>query len=82
MTVTQGGWLDQVLSSVDGRYGRSAVRAALQLGWQCPWTPDVRRAGVRAVPLPDVILSLAGDVVRVVLAFCGVQCDFSLDILG
>ncbi|XP_039281484.1 uncharacterized protein LOC120350773 [Nilaparvata lugens] len=32
--------------------------------------------------LMDVVLSLAGDVVRSLSAFCGVRCDFSLDILG
>ncbi|XP_039291232.1 uncharacterized protein LOC120352947 [Nilaparvata lugens] len=32
--------------------------------------------------LMDVVLSLAGDVVRSLSAFCGVWCDFSLDILG
>ncbi|XP_039280048.1 uncharacterized protein LOC120350499 [Nilaparvata lugens] len=32
--------------------------------------------------LMDVILSLVGDVVRLLSAFCRVQCDLSLDILG
>ncbi|XP_039281094.1 uncharacterized protein LOC120350661 isoform X2 [Nilaparvata lugens] len=32
--------------------------------------------------LMGVILSLAGGVVRLLLAFCRVRCDFSLDILG
>ncbi|XP_039276531.1 uncharacterized protein LOC120349798 isoform X2 [Nilaparvata lugens] len=61
-----------------------AVRAALQLGGQCPWTPGVLRAVVRALSLYAMggVLGLAGDVVQLLSAFCGARCNFSLDILG